>query len=214
MRSNVSSSRRSASSNAPPGCSDLAVLLSALLRDVDRVAIRGWESTALSYPEFVQYFEQTGPLARHHLIIGASLAYAWMPTILDFRSDCFDLGVDILERARAGKELSSQDLLELSKIVNNSIVGGAKLLHFVAPNRYSIWDSSLAAYLGARVKGGVAGAEQYQACNASCRSLAKKPEAENIAVKIGERIGCVLKPMRAIELLMFYGGLEKLTYRA
>ena len=205
---------RSSSSTTPPGCVDLVLLMSSLQRDANRVRITNWQSIALSYTEFVEYFKQAGHLSRHHLIIGASFTYSWMPTMLDFRSARFDLGVAILERARSGEEVTTDDLSELSMIVNNSMVGASKLLHFVAPERFPIWDSRVATYLGATVKCGMAGVSQYQAYAACCRSLAARSEAEGITGAMAAHIGQLITTMRAIELLMYYAALERFTYHA
>lgn len=43
--------------------------------------------------------------------------------------------------------MSKDELHILKKVVNNSIVGVSKLLHFISPEVYTIWDSRVASYL-------------------------------------------------------------------
>lgn len=206
--------RRTSRTRTPRACADTAHLLTSLVRDSGRVAIDATDTTALSYPEFLAYFRNAETLTRHHLIIGASFAYAWMPTILDFRSNRFELGVEYLERARAREELAIDQLSELAEIVNNSMVGASKLLHFAAPNHYAIWDSRVATYLGARVEGGVAGAEQYYGYNHCCCVLAITPEATAIATRLSEQARCTLSPMRAIEQVMWHASRDGFSFES
>ena len=43
--------------------------------------------------------------------------------------------------------LSGTEIADLATLVNNSLVGASKLLHFVAPNTYSIWDSKVFSFV-------------------------------------------------------------------
>lgn len=204
---------RQARSTVPPGCLDQATLLKALVRDSERLS--SWESANydVSYPEFLDYFRKAGPLTRHHLIIAANFTYGWMPTILDFRSDGFIEAVGFLERARAQELLSVNELSELAKLVNNSMVGASKLLHFAAPSHYAIWDSRVAKYLGASIHVGRAGIEQFAAYNDCCRCLAPSQSAKVVTDRLSSKVGYQLLPMRAMELVMFYGSLAGFSHR-
>ena len=204
--------KRMSRSALPPGCRDQAALLRSLVRDLHRVRIQNGGSVALSYPEFVRYFRQAGHFTKHHLIIGASFSYAWMPTILDFRSSRLDDGVAVLEKARAGAVLDSADVLTLAEIVNNSVVGASKLLHFVSPERFAIWDSRVARYLGSRVTGGPSGVERYQGYNECSVAIAATEKATAIAQRITKLSGCEIKTLRAIELVMFNADVDGHTY--
>jgi hypothetical protein len=179
-------------------------LLRRLSRDSERVEIKADDTFLISYPEFVQYFRATRPIMRHHLIIGASFTYAWMPTILDFRSTAFDEVAGLLERARAGHVLTAEEARSVFKLVNNSIVGASKLLHFVAPDFYAIWDQRVASYLGVRTSTTVAGAiDQCLRYWALCRDLARTDEAAHVTSFMSQRLGYEVTPLRAMELIMF-----------
>lgn len=204
---------RQSASATPLGCSDRRALIGSLVRDSERLS--SWVSGTydVSYPEFLEYFRAAGPLTRHHLIISANFVYGWMPTILDFRSGSFVEAVALLEKARAQETLGPDELHELARLVNNSIVGASKLLHFACPSHYAIWDSRVAKYLGTSVQGGRRGVEQFAAYNACCLSLAALPEARAITGRLSSKIGYQLSPLRAIELVMFYGSLAGFTYQ-
>lgn len=72
-----------------------------------------------------------------------------MPTILKFKTTEFEKAAEILQRART-EVIKVSDLTCLSELVNNSIVGTSKLLHFVNPELYAIWDSRVARYFFGR----------------------------------------------------------------
>jgi hypothetical protein len=108
------------------------------------------KSYFVSYPEFLNYFRQLGlnKIERHHLVIGINFTYGWMPTTFDFCSYDFSRANDILNNAKNNEEKITEDeLYILKKMFNNSLVGTSKLLHFISPNKYAIWDSRVYRYI-------------------------------------------------------------------
>lgn len=100
------------------------------------------------YPFFVQYFFSLQKIEIDNLIIGAHSVYSWMPTILrNLRLDHSEKVLEILNQVKINKEISEKDLLELRSCVNNSLVGVSKLLHFINPEKYPIWDTHICTYL-------------------------------------------------------------------
>lgn len=196
----------------PPGCLDHEALLRSLARDCSQVPVDSETSYDVSYPEFLAYFGNCGDLTRHHLIIGANFSYGWMPTILDFRERDFERGVEILRRSSSELSLTVGDIEALSRIVNNSIVGASKLLHFVSPTRYAIWDSRVAKYLDGRIDGGSRGAAQYRAYNDCMREIGQLYDATAIVETVGKRVGYSVTSMRALELVMYHAGLRGCSY--
>jgi hypothetical protein len=87
------------------------------------------------------------------LIYIIAFAYSWMPTMANFKSpidkDLSDLigkinsfnGLNSLNEFVNKEPLAKEILLSLVPIVNNSIVGTSKVLHFVNPNLFPIFDS-------------------------------------------------------------------------
>jgi len=101
------------------------------------------ESYIRSYPELVRFFLDLNTISIHEFIIGAHAVYGWMPTILTLNepSTGFQAVVDILNGVKYGQQLDSYSLLTLKSAINNSLVGTSKLLHFIRPDKYAIWDS-------------------------------------------------------------------------
>lgn len=92
------------------------------------------------YFHFLKFFEDLSRIEEHHFYIAASFVYSWMPTMLKTVSsnECV---LNILNRVKNGGDVDEYDLKVLIESINNSLVGVSKLLHFIAPDRYAIWDS-------------------------------------------------------------------------
>ena len=144
----------------------------------------------VSYPEFVRYFQQIDVIDRHHLIVGASMVYGWMPTILHFKSRDFDAVTPLLNDVKRARMLSPGDLTQVKRLINNSMVGASKLLHFVNPELYPIWDSKICAYLtGKRHAYVVNDVTNYIAYLEHCHALVQGAGFEVIHRLVQERLG-------------------------
>jgi hypothetical protein len=167
-------------------------------------------SDFVSYPEFLKYFSDLELITRHNLTIGINFVYAWMPTIFDFRSDNYDEVVDILNRAKNGKNpISEDELILLKGLFNNSLVGSTKLLHFINPEKYAIWDSRVFRYLKNRNN-----YNQIENCNnyldylTFCNELIERNQKCFPILKnqIEEKVGYEMTPLRVIDLIMYLNG--------
>ncbi len=73
-----------------------------------------------------------------HTLIGlAHMVYGWMPTMLKNIS----LGKSNLIKMIQEEKLTMEILIEIVALTNNSVVGASKLLHFIEPDKYAIFDS-------------------------------------------------------------------------
>lgn len=79
----------------------------------------------------------------------AHMVYGWMPTILNEANDEIGKWADkdwarikvCLKKVESGEKLSIGELKNVMALTNNSIVGTSKLLHFINPDVYPIYDS-------------------------------------------------------------------------
>ena len=157
-----------------------------------------------SYYHFVKYFKDKQQLTEHDLIIAANFTYGWMPTILEFKSDEFDLAVSIVNKAKQSKRISDEELLVLKKLMNNSIVGVSKILHFINPNVYAIWDSRVCNFLTGKTHAyKVQKSGLFWAYLDLCQKIATAPEFEVIHRNYQEKVGYEITPMRTVEQIMF-----------
>ncbi len=102
----------------------------------------------ITYPEFLEHFRRIKKFEKHDAIVGIHLIYGWMPTICHLKSEDFDQVATILNKVKENKQqLIEEELNILKNVFNNSIVGTSKLLHFICPENYPIWDSNVCRYL-------------------------------------------------------------------
>lgn len=135
-----------------------------------------WDKDAypISYPHFIRYFQSCPKqLEVHHVIVGICFTYSWMPTILGIYEDgdrTVEKCAAILTSAKAKKEITDEDFDILAQTFNNSLVGPSKLLHFIDPISFPIWDS--------RVRRAVKqeGKFSYSLFRKECLAVVAKPE--------------------------------------
>ncbi len=100
-----------------------------------------------SYPYFIEHFKNFNDKLEETrlecLYQGAYMVYGWMPTILDTEKGKIN-DSDLLRSINSlGSKINTDDLHNVSTFMNNSIVGASKLLHFIYPEKYPIWDSKI-----------------------------------------------------------------------
>lgn len=115
--------------------------------DVLRTILKYLETTNIqtpyfeSYFEFLKYFQNLEKIDKHSMIIGVHFVYGWMPRIPRFQY--IPEALDILNCVKKGKDIEGKDYFVLIKSIDNSIVGVSKLLHFINPNQYPIFDGRI-----------------------------------------------------------------------
>lgn len=175
------------------------------------------DSYVVSYPYLLEYFSSKPSLEAGDVVRGAHMIYGWMPTILELYPEQGRSGLDVaaqtLAKAKAGSALSDKEIETLAALVNNSLVGASKLLHFVAPNHFPIWDSKVYSFVHEKRPHHyrVNSVETYKQYVALLKDLATKPEFPTLLDSVQKKIGYNVSPLRALELVMFlnapvYGG--------
>jgi len=177
-------------------------LIDRIIRNEPQLQIDRSSSYLRSYPEFLRYFRDLPVIDEHHLIIAANFTYGWMPTILHFKSDRFAEAVAILNRVKTGELLTDDELFCLIALINNSMVGVSKLLHFINPERYAIWDRWVVAYL----RGWLGAQATYFGYLDLCQSVVTQAAFAPIHASISRKIGYPVTGMRAVELMMYTMG--------
>ena len=156
------------------------------------------------YRRFLGYFSDiNGPLEEKHLIDGACLAYAWMPTILNFKTQQFAESIVVLNQARGEESIDRTQLDTLARLINNSIVGASKLLHFINPKQYAIWDSRVCKCLTGE-DGEVTSIDAYVDYLAMCKRITNQINYEPLHESYEQQVGYAVTPMRSIEQYFFY----------
>lgn len=170
-----------------------------------------------SYFEFLKYFENKTEITYHDLVISSHFTYGWMPTIINLDKNFTEDTRIILNKILDNYEINNDEYLTLVKCINNSIVGVSKLLHFIQPKKYPIFDSRIKNYfktnnlLHSVYKHTTTKEKdifQYQIFRSLCMEIICndrfKRLQENTISKLG--INKELTPMRLLENLFFYFG--------
>ncbi len=178
--------------------------------DEENVEFHKPDTFLISYHEFLEYFNNLEKIEKHHLIIGINFTYGWMPTIFHFKSksDNYNEAIEILNKVK--KEcnycMSNDDLTLLIKLFNNSLVGTSKLLHFINPENYAIWDSRVCRYL---MDGNPTSYNQfikpaiYKQYLNFCTRLTSEKSFLPIHNSIIKKVGYHMTKFRTLELTMF-----------
>lgn len=169
------------------------------------------ESYLLSYGAFIRYFnEKHGTLNEDDLIIGIHMVYGWMPTIFEFKHSRLGEAVDIINAVKLRRPIGAEELGVLKALLNNSIVGTSKLLHFINPEDYAIWDSRVYRFLSGKVNVDHVRVNQvslYLLYLQRLRTLAAEPEFLSLVfAPLMERLGVSVTPLRALELVLYVAG--------
>jgi hypothetical protein len=163
-----------------------------------------------SYPHLLDYFRSKGKIEVSEVVCGSHMVYGWMPTVLELYPDVEE-GTDLaaaarlLMKAKAGDVLDGKEIGSLAGLVNNSLVGASKLLHFVAPRTYAIWDSKVFSFVHEKPPHNyrVNNVRAYQDYLQVLGELAKRLEFQPFHASVNKKVGYDVSAMRALELVMF-----------
>jgi hypothetical protein len=161
-----------------------------------------------TYREFLKYFKGITKITFHHMVIGINFTYGWMPTAFDFRSDKYPEAVKILNQAKVGADLTVMQLAVLKNLFNNSLVGTTKLLHFINPMKFAIWDSRVYRYFNEQEphQNRIGDCNRYLIYLQFCDSVANNSDFEKIHKSICKKLGYQVTKFRSIELIMYHLG--------
>lgn len=118
--------------------------IESIIEKARMIDLKGQNSYLKTYPYFVNYFKEIDNLEVKDVVIGISFTYSWMPKILTIHEGNLEEIRDTLNNIKNNSfSLQESDLSKLKYMFNHSLVGTSKLLHFINPNKYAIWDSNI-----------------------------------------------------------------------
>ena len=166
------------------------------------------QSYIRSYPHLQAWLNSKLVLDEQNLICAAHMVYGWMPTILELHpGESFSShdGVTLLNKARKQGSLSVGEIDQLAGLVNNSVVGASKLLHFVNPEAFAIWDSRIYRFIHSQEAHHyrVNSAAEYERYLAQLRQLRQDPRLAGFHASINRKMGYEVSALRALEVVMF-----------
>lgn len=169
----------------------------------------GNTSYHLAYPVFLRYFAGLERITRDELIIGAHFAYGWMPRMLTLHANPeheLDDCARLLTEIKQGTPLTRESLEKLVKVINGSLVGASKLLHFVCPDRFAMWDSRVCSCLFGDLNQSSRSVElrRYGDYLVTCHALARDNGFPPLYAQIAQKINMAdAPPLRAVEWVMY-----------
>lgn len=161
------------------------------------------------YQYYINFFKEKEVLTESDVVIGVGFTYSWMPTILkNLNLSKLDKVTSILNNVKHRVEISNDDFLLLKEFSNNSLVGASKLLHFINPEDYAIWDSRVFKFLNnneAAHKYKLEKVHVYRQYLSYLSNLKTSGTLDNIVATLKAKIGYPISDYRALELLFFLG---------
>jgi hypothetical protein len=161
------------------------------------------------YQYYVNFFKEKDTLNNSDIVIGVGFTYSWMPTILKrLNLSNIDHVTKILNNVKQSIEISDDDLLLLKEFSNNSLVGVSKLLHFINPEKYAIWDSRVFKFLNnneAAHKYKLEKVNVYREYLSYLNNLKRSGSLNDVVAEIKSKINYPISDFRALELLFFLG---------
>ncbi len=175
-----------------------------ILKDAEKFVLTKGDSYIRTYPEFLKYFESLDQIEEHHLVIASHFVYGWMPTIIQLNLEQKDKVLFLLNAVKNGHVLNKSELETLKNSINNSLVGLSKLLHFINPRDYAIWDSRIFRYLTEKKSSyGIDKPEHYLEYLKGLRIISEHKDYGKLHDIIARNFDYEIQPNRAIEITMF-----------
>lgn len=172
--------------------------------DAENFVITENDSYIETYPEFLKYFKNIDKIKKHHLIISSHFTYGWMPTIINIDTTEIDKVLFLLNAVKSGHILDKNELSILKSCINNSLVGTSKLLHFIKPENYAIWDSRIFRYLTEQKSDyGIGNPDYYIEYMKGIKRISNNEKFETIHSLISRFFNYKMFPTRIIEIVMF-----------
>ena len=175
------------------------------------------QSYIRSYPHLLAWLSSKAILDAQDLICAAHMVYGWMPTVLDiYPSESFSIqdGVALLNKARKLGVLDLKEVAQLAGLVNNSVVGASKLLHFVNPEAFAIWDSRIYQFIYSPKSEKVHNyqvnkAARYDSYLMLLQQRRNDPRFPDFHASINRKMGYDVSTLRALEVVMFLNAKAK-----
>jgi len=169
------------------------------------------QSYIRSYPHLVAWLGGRERLNGGDVTCAAHMVYGWMPTVLELHvSDGF--GIDdaavLLNMARREGKLADPAVAQLAGLVNHSVVGASKLLHFLSPEAFAIWDSRIYRFIYQKAphQYRVNSVSEYQGYLELLRDLQRDARFPSFHASVNEKMGYPVSALRALEVVMFLNG--------
>ncbi len=179
----------------------------------DSIAERRLYTYLASYPHMRATVAGFGRIAGDELHSTVAMVYGLMPTAMNLRRGDIESFFAPLNALRdSAQRLTAGELDGLKALVNNSIVGTSKLLHFLAPEVYPIWDSRINRFLNGDSRPETNSVPRYRDYLADFDRLRVDADFEPLRASLEGKLGYPVSAARAFELIMYMSDALKLSH--
>ena len=148
---------------------------------------------------------QKGNLNSKSTMVAICLIYSWMPRIIHNSIIPDDDVIKLLNKAynsTSEDKLNEQEIEKVKYSINNSMVGASKMLHFINPTVYPIWDNNIAETIKSENSRGKKEVLKYLDYQEACLELSDDDCTEYIKNFNSERFNGLSK-LRKIDMALF-----------
>ncbi len=157
-----------------------------------------------TYKELLGFFKGVTTFEYKHLYLFPQLIYGSMPTMVKIDLTHKDKLLDIFKKARNEPVLSNQEIAIVKDYINNSLVGTSKLLHFLNPRVYAIWDSRIYRYIsGRKTSYDIGNIDRYLKYLEKVKDISTSKGYAEVHKKIARHFDYDIQPSRVLEIIMF-----------
>jgi len=178
--------------------------LERLQRDMTDFEVLHSETYEKSYRELMLFFQGVTDFEEKHLILFAQLIYGSMPTMVNINLDNSDMLLNLLYKVSKGSILNIYEIGVIKGYINNSLVGASKLLHFLNPKVYAIWDSRIYRYItGKSTSYGIGKIGTYLEYLDGIKTISEDKQYPRLHHNIAKHFDYEIQPSRVMEIIMF-----------
>jgi hypothetical protein len=165
-----------------------------------------------TYPYLIEYFKSVNSISVASFVVGKAIAYSLMPTTMNLKKSSIDSILTPLNELKdRGIRLDTSVFSELKEIVNNSVPGSSKLLHFIRPDVYPIWDSRTDRFIYGE-NTDTNSLERYQSYLSEFDRISNEAGFAQIQASLSSKLGYDITAARAFEMVMYLSNLLNIQY--
>jgi hypothetical protein len=160
------------------------------------------------YRAISEYFVSVQTFDTDSFIVAAHVVYGWMPGVLELAVDePVDLqrAASALNRSRM-EFFNDEDLEHLIRVMNNSLVGVSKLLHFASPEIFAIWEPNVYRFVIEKrpFHYRMNSTREFADYHAKLKGLREDTQFPSFHSSVNQVVGYQVTALRALELAIFY----------
>ena len=175
---------------------------------------------SMVYPALLSHFTGLQPVNWDAAVLGLHIVYGWMPTIpklggiMQWDGSKRQKFAETLANAKNGQVPTDSELETLKTFCNNSMIGASKLLHFLKPETFPIWDSRVAKVFLRNPKAAGLSVNEIEPWKKYRNALSGWLSDQAVKKKCSELRQLTpflnqVSDLRLVELVMFHGTVSK-----